>query len=201
MPYSDPAVILVSIILTFIMQTYQKMKTIRRRCKISEVRSMYNERRTRNQSQARTAFSTGRPGPWGVALTRLIAVTRLDSSHMTQITPQFLELSGSVIPFPMLSPSFNATWSSCCRHSCVHAARASIAAAARRGSRGQAKRFSSSASASSSSAAEGSSSSPYPYPPHRNPTPHQIFHLPRNATEADIKARCTCYLTTHTTYS
>ncbi|KIM45404.1 hypothetical protein M413DRAFT_442077 [Hebeloma cylindrosporum] len=30
---------------------------------------------------------------------------------------------------------------------------------------------------------------PFPYPTHRNPTPHQLFHLPHNATEADIKAR------------
>src|ERR1700687_1024632 len=35
---------------------------------------------------------------------------------------------------------------------------------------------------------------PFPYPSHRNPTPHQIFHLPQNATEADIKARCLCVL-------
>ncbi|KAF9449172.1 DnaJ-domain-containing protein [Macrolepiota fuliginosa MF-IS2] len=32
-------------------------------------------------------------------------------------------------------------------------------------------------------------SNPYPYPTHRNPTPHQIFHLPSSATESDIKAR------------
>ncbi|PPQ99765.1 hypothetical protein CVT24_009668 [Panaeolus cyanescens] len=30
---------------------------------------------------------------------------------------------------------------------------------------------------------------PYPFPSHRNPTPHQIFHLPHNATPKDIKAR------------
>ncbi|KXN90882.1 hypothetical protein AN958_03536 [Leucoagaricus sp. SymC.cos] len=30
---------------------------------------------------------------------------------------------------------------------------------------------------------------PYPYPTHRNPTPHQIFHLPHSATENDVKAR------------
>ncbi|KAF8160658.1 hypothetical protein B0H34DRAFT_697557 [Crassisporium funariophilum] len=30
---------------------------------------------------------------------------------------------------------------------------------------------------------------PFPFPAHHNPTPHQIFHLPRNATESDIKAR------------
>lgn len=33
---------------------------------------------------------------------------------------------------------------------------------------------------------------PFPYPTHRNPTPHQLFHLPHNATEADIKSRCMC---------
>ncbi|GLB37154.1 putative dnaJ molecular chaperone homology domain [Lyophyllum shimeji] len=30
---------------------------------------------------------------------------------------------------------------------------------------------------------------PYPFPSHRNPTPHQIFHLPKNASENDIKER------------
>ncbi|KAF9050279.1 hypothetical protein BJ165DRAFT_1525540 [Panaeolus papilionaceus] len=30
---------------------------------------------------------------------------------------------------------------------------------------------------------------PYPFPSHRNPTPHQIFHLPHNATQNDVKAR------------
>ncbi|TFK44264.1 hypothetical protein BDQ12DRAFT_717428 [Crucibulum laeve] len=35
----------------------------------------------------------------------------------------------------------------------------------------------------------GPSNAQFPYPPNRNPTPHQIFHLPRNATEGDIKAR------------
>ncbi|EKM80581.1 hypothetical protein AGABI1DRAFT_36986 [Agaricus bisporus var. burnettii JB137-S8] len=29
----------------------------------------------------------------------------------------------------------------------------------------------------------------YPYPTIKNPTPHQIFHLPQSATENDIKAR------------
>lgn len=37
------------------------------------------------------------------------------------------------------------------------------------------------------------SHNPFPYPSHRNPTPHQIFHLPRSATEAEIKARCPCF--------
>ncbi|KAI0057353.1 hypothetical protein BV25DRAFT_1831179 [Artomyces pyxidatus] len=31
--------------------------------------------------------------------------------------------------------------------------------------------------------------SPYPFPTHSNPTPHQIFHLPHGATQADIKSR------------
>jgi hypothetical protein len=35
------------------------------------------------------------------------------------------------------------------------------------------------------------SSTPFPFPAHRNPTPHQIFHLPSNASQAEIKARCT----------
>ena len=35
------------------------------------------------------------------------------------------------------------------------------------------------------------SSAPFPFPAHRNPTPHQIFHLPSNAPQAEIKARCT----------
>lgn len=30
----------------------------------------------------------------------------------------------------------------------------------------------------------------YPFPSHRNPTPHEIFHLPRGASQAQIKARC-----------
>lgn len=33
---------------------------------------------------------------------------------------------------------------------------------------------------------------PYPYPLHSNPTPHQIFHLPKSATKEDVKARCEC---------
>lgn len=40
-----------------------------------------------------------------------------------------------------------------------------------------------------------SSSSPrFPYPEHPNPTPHQIFHLPRSATSNEIKDRCTSLL-------
>jgi len=30
---------------------------------------------------------------------------------------------------------------------------------------------------------------PYPYPTHSNPQPHQIFHLPRSATQQQIKER------------
>ncbi|KAI0093409.1 hypothetical protein BDY19DRAFT_990053 [Irpex rosettiformis] len=33
------------------------------------------------------------------------------------------------------------------------------------------------------------SANPYPYPNNSSPTPHQIFHLPRSATQADVKAR------------
>ncbi|KAI0076370.1 hypothetical protein K474DRAFT_1262397 [Panus rudis PR-1116 ss-1] len=33
------------------------------------------------------------------------------------------------------------------------------------------------------------SANPYPYPAHSNPTPHQIFHLPQNASKEDIKQR------------
>lgn len=36
------------------------------------------------------------------------------------------------------------------------------------------------------------SANPYPFPKATHPTPHQIFHLPRSATRADVKARCTC---------
>ncbi|KAF6763197.1 hypothetical protein DFP72DRAFT_526671 [Ephemerocybe angulata] len=49
------------------------------------------------------------------------------------------------------------------------------------------------AEASTSSGSGGSSSNAntnaYPYPSRKNPSPHEIFHLPRNATEADVKAR------------
>jgi hypothetical protein len=41
-----------------------------------------------------------------------------------------------------------------------------------------------------------SSTSPhiqFPFPTHRNPTPHQIFHLPPGASQTEIKARCTPY--------
>ncbi|KAH6914441.1 hypothetical protein BKA70DRAFT_667006 [Coprinopsis sp. MPI-PUGE-AT-0042] len=40
---------------------------------------------------------------------------------------------------------------------------------------------------SSSTAAAGDAK--YPFPAHRNPSPHQVFHLPKNASEADVKAR------------
>ncbi|KAK7691897.1 hypothetical protein QCA50_005302 [Cerrena zonata] len=33
------------------------------------------------------------------------------------------------------------------------------------------------------------SANPYPYPTQSNPTPHQIFHLPHNASKPDVKAR------------
>ena len=31
---------------------------------------------------------------------------------------------------------------------------------------------------------------PFPFPKNSKPTPHQIFHLPFNATQAQIKKRC-----------
>ncbi|KAI9059223.1 hypothetical protein FKP32DRAFT_1580293 [Trametes sanguinea] len=33
------------------------------------------------------------------------------------------------------------------------------------------------------------SANPYPFPTNAHPTPHQIFHLPKDATRADVKAR------------
>lgn len=33
------------------------------------------------------------------------------------------------------------------------------------------------------------SANPYPYPTQTNPQPHQIFHLPRNANQEDVKRR------------
>lgn len=33
------------------------------------------------------------------------------------------------------------------------------------------------------------STNPYPYPTQTNPQPHQIFHLPRSATQEDVKRR------------
>ncbi|KAI0326598.1 hypothetical protein GY45DRAFT_1258751 [Cubamyces sp. BRFM 1775] len=33
------------------------------------------------------------------------------------------------------------------------------------------------------------SANPYPFPTHAHPSPHQIFHLPKDATRADVKAR------------
>ncbi|KAF9478783.1 DnaJ-domain-containing protein [Pholiota conissans] len=50
-----------------------------------------------------------------------------------------------------------------------------------------ARRFQTSAKTPPSSQKE--TGNPFPYPTHRNPTPHQLFHLPHNATESDIKAR------------
>ncbi|EIW63200.1 uncharacterized protein TRAVEDRAFT_114217 [Trametes versicolor FP-101664 SS1] len=37
--------------------------------------------------------------------------------------------------------------------------------------------------------AASTSANPYPFPKATHPTPHQIFHLPRSATRADVKAR------------
>ncbi|KAI0686840.1 hypothetical protein BC835DRAFT_1378184 [Cytidiella melzeri] len=40
------------------------------------------------------------------------------------------------------------------------------------------------------------SANPFPYPTHvARPTPHQIFHLPPSATQADVKARCKHFYT------
>jgi hypothetical protein len=44
---------------------------------------------------------------------------------------------------------------------------------------------------SSKSKSSTSGSNPYPYPTHANPSPFQIFHLPHNASQAEIKRRCT----------
>jgi hypothetical protein len=41
--------------------------------------------------------------------------------------------------------------------------------------------------------ASSSTSSRFPFPSHRNPTPHQIFHLSPGASQADIKARCASF--------
>lgn len=41
-----------------------------------------------------------------------------------------------------------------------------------------------------STSSSASSSTPFPFPTHRNPSPHQIFHLPLNASQVEIKARC-----------
>ena len=41
------------------------------------------------------------------------------------------------------------------------------------------------------STSPSTTSTPFLFPAHHNPTPHQIFHLPLNASQADIKARCT----------
>ena len=42
-----------------------------------------------------------------------------------------------------------------------------------------------------STSSSSPSSTSFPFPAHRNPTPHQIFHLPSNASQAEIKGRCT----------
>ncbi|KAH9988567.1 hypothetical protein BJV77DRAFT_929202, partial [Russula vinacea] len=39
------------------------------------------------------------------------------------------------------------------------------------------------------STSHSSTPTPFLFPAHRNPTPHQIFHLPSNASQAEIKAR------------
>ncbi|KIJ30720.1 hypothetical protein M422DRAFT_783897, partial [Sphaerobolus stellatus SS14] len=43
--------------------------------------------------------------------------------------------------------------------------------------------------ASTSSSQTDHTKPPFPFPPHRNPTPHEIFHLRRGATPGEIKAR------------
>lgn len=30
----------------------------------------------------------------------------------------------------------------------------------------------------------------YPFPTHRHPQPHEIFHLPKGASQAEIRSRC-----------
>ncbi|TFK78306.1 hypothetical protein K466DRAFT_668479 [Polyporus arcularius HHB13444] len=37
--------------------------------------------------------------------------------------------------------------------------------------------------------AASTSANPYPFPTNTHPSPHQIFHLPKSATRADVKAR------------
>jgi hypothetical protein len=39
-----------------------------------------------------------------------------------------------------------------------------------------------------------SGSNPYPYPTHANPNPYQIFHLPHNASQAEVKRRCKSFI-------
>ncbi|KAF8629120.1 hypothetical protein AX17_005706 [Amanita inopinata Kibby_2008] len=46
-----------------------------------------------------------------------------------------------------------------------------------------------STTATSSSMRAQEKDNPYPFPAQKQPTPHQIFHLPPNASEGDIKAR------------
>ena len=38
--------------------------------------------------------------------------------------------------------------------------------------------------------APATTTNPFPFPKTSHPTPHQIFHLPPNASQSDIKARC-----------
>jgi len=39
------------------------------------------------------------------------------------------------------------------------------------------------------SRSKSSGSNPYPYPTHAHPSPYQIFHLPHNASQAEVKRR------------
>ncbi|KJA27850.1 hypothetical protein HYPSUDRAFT_35019 [Hypholoma sublateritium FD-334 SS-4] len=55
--------------------------------------------------------------------------------------------------------------------------------------RGKLSRALQTSASQASTAAETQTPNSFPYPSHRNPTPHQLFHLPHNATESDIKAR------------
>jgi len=40
-----------------------------------------------------------------------------------------------------------------------------------------------------SASTTNSSANPYPYPSNSNPTPHQIFHLPPNTSQKEVKSR------------
>ncbi|KAI0063646.1 hypothetical protein BV25DRAFT_1824211 [Artomyces pyxidatus] len=56
-------------------------------------------------------------------------------------------------------------------------------------SRGTTHRFQSGFYHTVRHASASSSTNPYPYPAHANPTPQQIFHLPMDASQSDVKAR------------
>jgi hypothetical protein len=47
---------------------------------------------------------------------------------------------------------------------------------------------------SATTRSKSSGSNPYPYPTHANPNPYQIFHLPHNASQAEVKRRCTSFI-------